>query len=63
MSALLEAVELLSERLMVAGTIGEAFDQVAGEVAPAWVQVYQRQIEGIRAAAEEVEVFVRRGGL
>lgn len=61
MSALLDAVDVLNERLIDADAIGEAFDLAGGEEPPAWVRVFRGQVESIRAAAESVETLVRRG--
>ncbi|WP_180126979.1 hypothetical protein [Rhodoferax sp. BLA1] len=59
MSALLRAVDALNDRLIAAGAIGEALDLAGGESPPAWVAVYQSQIEAIREAAEALETLVR----
>lgn len=61
MSALLDAVGVLHERLASAETIGSALDLAAGEDPPAWVFVFQEQIRAIRVASEAVEVLVRGG--
>lgn len=63
MSALLEAVDALSECVVLAEAIGDSFEAVAGESSPPpWVYVYRCQLEAIRAAAEAVETLVRQGG-
>lgn len=61
MSALLDAVDVLNDRLVAADAIGEALDLAGGETPPAWVSVYRHQVEAIREAAESVETLVRRG--
>lgn len=62
MSAILDAVEVLNDRLVSAEAIGNAFDLAGGDEPPAWVFVFREQIEAIRAASEAVEVLVRGGG-
>lgn len=60
MTALLQAVNALGDRLMLAQTIGQSFDAVAGDDgAPSWVYVYRRQIDAIQEAAEALETLVR----
>lgn len=61
MSALLDAIDGLNDRLVAADSIGEALDLAGGEEPPPWVRVYRDQVEAIRVAAEAVEVLVRRG--
>lgn len=62
MSAVLQAVDALNDRLVIAGSIGEAFDLAGGEDAPPWVYVYRQQIEAIRGASEALEVLLRQSG-
>jgi hypothetical protein len=59
MIALLCAVDALNDRLIAAEAIGDALDLAAGESSPAWVYVYQSQIEAIRGASEALETLVR----
>lgn len=61
MSAQLDAVDLLNDRLIAADAIGEALDLAGGDAPPAWVHVFRSQIESIREAAEVLECLVRRG--
>lgn len=61
MTDTLKAVDRLNERLIAAECIGQALDLAGGETSPAWVQVFQSQIEAIREAAEALETLVRRG--
>ena len=61
MTETLQAVDRLNERLIAAECIGQAFDLAGGENPPAWVQVFQSQIEAIREAAEVLECLVRGG--
>ena len=62
MTALLQAVDLLNRRLVLADSIGQAVIDAAGSgESPAWVDVYRSQVEAIREAAEALECLVRRG--
>jgi hypothetical protein len=54
-------VDTLNARLVAAGAIGEALELSGGESAPAWVYVYQIQIEAIRVASEALETLITRG--
>ena len=63
MSALLRAVDALNDRLIAAASIGEALDLAGGETPPAWVHVYQSQIEAITEASEALETLVRGIGV
>ncbi|MBK1682939.1 hypothetical protein [Rhodoferax fermentans] len=63
MSALLRAVDVLNDRLIAAASIGDAFDLAGGETPPAWVHVYQSQVEAIREASESLETLVRGIGV
>ena len=62
MSAVTNALHLLNDRLVIAHTIGESFDLAGGENAPAWVHVYQTQIESIRQASEALETMLLGDG-
>ncbi len=59
MSALLAAVDALNARLVDAWAIGEALGHAGGDNPPAWVSVYQSQIEAIREASEVLETLTR----
>lgn len=62
MSAVLQAVDLLNDRLLAAHAVGEALALAADpDRTPAWVTVYQSQVEAITAAAEALETLIRRG--
>ncbi|MEY4737041.1 MAG: hypothetical protein RL302_1360 [Pseudomonadota bacterium] len=61
MREILDAVDRLNDRLIAADCIGQAFDLAGGATPPAWVQVFQTQIEAIREAAEVLECLVRGG--
>ena len=61
MSALLEAVNALNDRLIMAHAIGESLEAAAGETAPPWVYVFREQVEAIREAAEVVETLTAGG--
>ena len=64
MSALLAAVDALNDRLILAGSIGDALSAAAPpDKPPSWVFVYCQQIEAIQQAAAELEALVRRGGV
>jgi len=63
MSALLAAVDVLNDRLVMAHAIGESLDAAAGETVPPWVYVFREQVEAIRSAAEAVEIVARGGTL
>jgi hypothetical protein len=63
MSALFAAVDALNDRLILAGSIGDALSAAApADNPPAWVYVYRQQIEAIQLAAAELEALVRQGG-
>ena len=57
----LQAVDQLNDRLNDAHAIGQALDLAGGETPPAWVLVYQSQIEAIQVAAEALESQIRGG--
>lgn len=61
MSETIQAIDRLNDRLIAAECIGQALDLASGETPPAWVVVFQSQIEAIREAAEALETLVRRG--
>lgn len=57
MSALRQAVSALNDRLVMASAIGDALDLAASQDdPPPWVYVFREQIDGIRQAAEAVEL-------
>lgn len=62
MSDIRNALNLLNDRLVIAHTIGESFGLAGGENAPAWVYVYQTQIESIRQASEALETLLLGDG-
>ena len=59
MSKTLQALNQLNDRLAGADAIGQALHLAGGEATPAWVDVYQRQVEAIRDAAEVLELLIR----
>lgn len=61
MSEVRRAVDQLNARLVAADCIGQALDLAGGETPPAWVHVFQTQIEAIREAAEVLECLLNRG--
>jgi hypothetical protein len=62
MSALLAAVDLLNERLVLASAIVGALEAAAPQDnPPPWIYVFRQQIEAIELAADEVESAVRWG--
>ncbi len=56
-----QALDRLNVRILAAEAIGQALGHAAGDEAPGWVTVYQDQIEGLREAAEALEVVLRKG--
>ncbi len=61
MSALLQAVGVLNDRLVLAEAIGQAFGLAAPEDSPPpWVFVYREQIEAINQAAQTLEELLRK---
>ena len=56
---LLQAVDSLNGRLLMADCIGQAFDIAGENDAPPWVYVYRQQVEAIREAAEALECLIR----
>jgi hypothetical protein len=61
MSQVLQAVDALNARLVLAEAIGQAFDLAAPEDSPPpWVFVYREQIEAIRGASEALETLLRQ---
>ena len=63
MSALLVAVDALSDRLVLASSIVGALEAAAPpDNPPPWVYVFRQQIDALQLAASEVETLVRQGG-
>lgn len=62
MSAVLDALDLLNERLLAVQAVGDALALAADpERVPAWVTVYLSQLQEITGAAEALETLIRRG--
>lgn len=59
MSALLDAVIVLEDRLVSTACLLEAFDTVAGESPPSWLLVVGEQVRSINAALELVSTLSR----
>lgn len=57
MSALLEAVNTLNDRLDSAESVAKALDAAGGDQPPPWVYVFRDQIEAISKAAEALEII------
>ena len=61
-SPVLNALDVLNDRLVNAGSIGESLDLAGGANAPAWVHVFNTQLEAIRQASEALETLLRGYG-
>jgi len=62
MRAVLDALDLLNDRLVAAQAVGDALALAADpQRVPAWVTVYLSQLEAITGAAESLETLIRRG--
>ena len=61
-SVILEAVDLLNDRLVAADSIGQSLDLAGGQNAPVWVHLFNTQVEAIRQASESLETLLRGYG-
>ena len=63
MSALLSAVDVLNDRLVLAASIVGALEAAApDDNPPPWVYVFRQQIDALQLAADTVETLIRQGG-
>lgn len=61
MSAVMSALHVLNDRLVAADAVCAALDAAGEGDPPKWVYVFRDQVEGIRVAAEALEVLLRGG--
>ena len=60
MTQVLQALNALNERLVMADCIGQALDIAGENDAPPWVYVYRQQVQAISDAAQVLETLIRR---
>jgi hypothetical protein len=60
MSQVLQAVDALNVRLILAEAIAGSMDALGGDNPPPWVYVFREQIEAIRGASEALETLLRQ---
>ena len=61
-SPILVALDVLNDRLVNADSVGQALELAAGENPPAWVHVFNTQLESVRQASESLEFLLRGYG-